>query len=210
MHYGMHIYNYSCLAQLPEIATSISVAVPQEAILLVRGRHFVYREDLFPLELSKKLDKQEVRVGFEILPASFTTSSGEQREAFFDYLDSPNPVPYFPFPAGALREIARLPEKVKVYGLRPLPYEESRGLPIDLLECMKHYKRLPPLGQDDVDEVYSAQIRGNKLDIVVLGESHIEPIKRKLEAYKACVEVVQEDSSVIEHPDFIIRACVTA
>ena len=135
----MHIYQYSDLVQVPAIAESISEKVPQDAVILVRGRHFYPSEDHFPLELSKKLKKDEVRLGYEILPESFTTASKRERKKLFEHIYSSSEL----FGGkSVIKHMFSPPKNVKLYGLRPLPYTESKGLITDFENCLEHYSKM--------------------------------------------------------------------
>jgi hypothetical protein len=206
----MHIYEYSNPALASEIADQIASDLAEESVLLVQGRHFVPEEDRLPLEISKKMNKGDVKVGYEILPVSFTNATREEKERFFDYLDNPNS--NFPFYSGAFREILNLPENVKVHGLRPLPYKESKGLIEDFNHCLYYYTELAKQGVD-LDEIYTRQILKKGLDIAVFGAIHIEPVKEKVGCVKSCMKIVQEPAEGNRYlqlitPDIIVKATI--
>lgn len=202
----MYKYEYTDLAKIPEIAKSISEIVPEEAVLLVKGGHFSYSEDFLPLEISKNL-KKEVRMGFEILTSSFTKASPKEREEFFDYLDNA-PYTVFEYGSGGLRRINSLPENVKVYGLRRF-FWPAKSLVKDFHACLKYYNQF---SQEEINSIYTKEIIDNNLDVVVLGEIHIEPIRRKLQSRRNCLKVIHEDPTIqlhqIQDPDILIKAII--
>lgn len=191
MAFGMYIYDYSPQADIPEIVDNVSKK-PQKSVILIKANHFS-EEDAFPLDLAKEIVKEtnrDIRVGYEILPNSVNTSTSQGKEEFEKFVDYLNK--HFCYGSGSFRKVLEMPDNVKVHGLRPLPYEKSRGLIEDFNSCIKHYNslykehpnyeiKIDDLYVDgvDLDRTYAKEISKNKINIPVFGEIHIERVKQR-------------------------------
>jgi hypothetical protein len=212
----MYKYSYSVLEEIPGIASELAKTIPNECLLVINSAHMTPREEFMALEISKNVKKEKVRIGFELLPSSFTTASYAERKAFFDHLDGLDPdcpSPEYPCPAGALREILSLSSSVHVYGMRPLPYETSKGLVPDFYACLSHYSvpieeeatpKEREAFRDKVNQTYAKLAVENRLDLLVLGDEHIDPVSEMVGSSKPCMKVMQGESVWINNPAAVV------